>query len=87
MDWHDDPRNPTWPTLKKSRERLVPRRASSGISTSSPGSLPVEARDDGDDGDTKSPKRTHGFRARKKPAVDVRFSAAAAPRASTRGWV
>jgi hypothetical protein len=51
MAWHDDPRNPTWPTLKKSRERLVPRRASSGISTSSPGSPPVEARDNGDDGD------------------------------------
>jgi hypothetical protein len=51
MAWHDDPRNPMWPTRKKSRERLVPRRASSGISTSSPGAPLVEARDDGDDGD------------------------------------
>ena len=42
---------PTWPTRKKSREWLAPRRASSGISTGSPGSPPVEARDNGDDGD------------------------------------
>jgi hypothetical protein len=33
----------TWPTRKKSRERLVPRRASSGLSTSSPRSPPVAA--------------------------------------------
>jgi len=31
MGWHDDPQSPTWPTVKKSRERLVPRRASPGI--------------------------------------------------------
>ena len=30
---------------------FVPRRASSGISTSSPGAPPVEDRDGGDDGD------------------------------------
>jgi hypothetical protein len=41
MAWHDDLRNP----------RLVPRCVSPGISTSSPGSPPVEARDNGDDGD------------------------------------
>jgi len=40
MAWHDDHGTP----------RLVRRRASSGISTRSPGSLPVEARDNGDDG-------------------------------------
>jgi hypothetical protein len=51
MVWHDDPWNPTGPTRRNSRAWLVPRRASSGISTRSPGSLLVEAWDDGDDGD------------------------------------